>query len=85
MLRRESLTRLLLDTDAPSGLLYLGVEDVDVEVERLRSRGVIIETEALTIFEDCDGTFGAPGEVERMAFLRDSEGNLVDLASRRTR
>jgi methylmalonyl-CoA/ethylmalonyl-CoA epimerase len=82
-LRLESPTRLLLDTGAPSALIYLGVDDVDAEVERLRGAGVTIETEAHTIFDDADGLFGLAGEEERMAFFRDSEGNLVGLVGRR--
>ncbi|CAI9409024.1 VOC family protein [Aestuariimicrobium sp. T2.26MG-19.2B] len=75
-------TRLLLDRGAPSGLVYLRVESVRREVERLRTEGVVIETEPHVIFTDTDGTFGEAGVDEWMAFVRDSEGNLVGLASR---
>jgi catechol 2,3-dioxygenase-like lactoylglutathione lyase family enzyme len=76
-------TRILLERAAPRALLYLGVPDVLDETERLRSAGVIIETEPHLIFADDAGTFGAVGEQEWMAFVRDSEGNLVGLVSRR--
>ncbi|WP_203566517.1 VOC family protein [Aestuariimicrobium ganziense] len=75
--------RLLLERNAPASLVYLRVDDVDATVEQLRERGVQIDTEPHTIFSDAEGLFGSPGEDERMAFLRDSEGNLVGLASRR--
>ena len=74
--------RLLLDAAAPSALLYLRVDDVKAEVERLRAAGVEVDTEPHQIFVDEDGIFGEVGVAEWMAFIRDSEGNLVGLASR---
>ena len=76
-------TRLLLEAGAPSSLLYLGVDDVEASTDRLRAAGVIIESEPHVIHIDDDGQFGRPGEAEEMAFIRDSEGNLVGLAGRR--
>lgn len=76
-------TRLLLEAGAPRSLLYLGVDDVMVVTARLRSAGVIIESEPHVIHVDEAGHFGLPGESEEMSFLRDSEGNLVGLAGRR--
>ncbi|MGJ6979121.1 VOC family protein [Aestuariimicrobium soli] len=75
-------TRLLLEPGAPAALVYLRVDSVRDEVERLRADGVAIETEPHVIFTDAEGTFGDAGVDEWMAFLRDSEGNLVGLASR---
>lgn len=74
--------RLLLDRLAPSALLYLRVEDVRTTVEQLRADGVDIDTEPHVIFSDEHGTFGRAGHDEWMAFVRDSEGNLLGLASR---
>jgi len=76
-------SRLLLETAAPPALLYLGVDDVASEADRLRGEGVVIESEPHVIFVDDAGQFGPPGEAEEMAFFRDSEGNLVGLAGRR--
>jgi methylmalonyl-CoA/ethylmalonyl-CoA epimerase len=76
--------RLLLESDAPSSLLYLHVGDVRSETERLRAAGVHIESEPHIIFVDETGQFGPPGESEEMSFFRDTEGNLVALAGRRT-
>ena len=75
-------TRLLLERQAPSAVLYLGVDDVVAEVERLRAAGVRIESEPHVIFTDDDGRFGPAGMAETMAFIRDSEDNIVGLASR---
>ena len=75
--------RLLLEKGAPSAVLYLGVDDVTVEVERLRALGVRIESEPHAIFTDETGQFGPAGMVETMAFFRDSEDNVIGLASRR--
>ncbi|HEY2505057.1 MAG TPA: VOC family protein [Streptosporangiaceae bacterium] len=74
-------TRLLLDKAAPSALIYLRVEDVRAEADRLSARGVTIDSEPHVIFTDTDGVFGAAGTEEWMAFFRDSEGNLIGLAS----
>lgn len=74
-------TRLLLDRLAPSALVYLRVDDVRQTVKRLRTEGVTVDTEPHVIFHDEEGTFGPAGHDEWMAFIRDSEGNLVGLAS----
>jgi methylmalonyl-CoA/ethylmalonyl-CoA epimerase len=75
-------TRLLLDFNAPSALIYLRVDDVTAAVDKLRAEGVTIEAEPHGIHTDTEGLFGPAGWEERMAFFRDSEGNLVGLASR---
>jgi methylmalonyl-CoA/ethylmalonyl-CoA epimerase len=74
-------TRLLLDRAAPSGLIYFQVEDVRAEVDHLRSSGVEVETAPHVIFHHDDDTIGPAGKDEWMAFVRDSEGNLVGLVS----
>ena len=74
--------RLLLEQAAPSALIYLQVPDVRQSIDQLRAGGVAIHTEAHRIHVDSDGAFGEPGWEEWMAFIRDSEGNLVGLASR---
>jgi len=74
-------TRLLLDASAPSALVYVGVEDVEASVERLRAEGAVVETEPHVIFRHDDDTLGPAGADEMMAFIRDSEGNLIGLTS----
>jgi methylmalonyl-CoA/ethylmalonyl-CoA epimerase len=74
--------RLLLDRAAPSALIYLRVDDVREATPRLASQGVTVDSQPHRIFVDTDGTFGEPGWEEWMSFIRDSEGNLVGLASR---
>jgi methylmalonyl-CoA/ethylmalonyl-CoA epimerase len=74
-------TRLLIERGAPSALIYLRVDDVRAAVERLRLDAVEITSEPHVIFTDAEGQFGAPGAEEWMAFITDSEGNLVGLAS----
>lgn len=64
-----------------SSLLYLKLPDVRDEVERLRSKGVDVLTEPHVIFSHSDGTLGPAGTDEWHAFIRDSEGNTVGLAS----
>lgn len=74
-------TRLMLERNAPSALLYLGVDDVRTRVEELRAAGVTIESEPHIIFSHADATLGPAGTDEWQAFIRDSEGNLVGLVS----
>jgi methylmalonyl-CoA/ethylmalonyl-CoA epimerase len=73
--------RLLLDRVAPSALLYFEVPDVRTTVERLRDKGVEIDTEPHIIFHHDDDLLGPGGHDEWMGFIRDSEANLVGLVS----
>ena len=73
-------TRLLLDANAPSSMLYLRVDDVRTRVEELRDR-VEVTTEAHQIFSHEDDTLGPAGTTEWQAFVTDSEGNTVGLVS----
>ena len=75
--------RLLLEQAAPSALLYLHVDDLDAAVADLAKAGVALEQGPALVHRDDDGTFGAAGEEEWMAFLRDPAGNLIALATRR--
>ena len=75
-------TRLLLDRNAPSALIYFHLPDVRETVEELRSVGVEISNEPSIIFSHDDDTLGPAGTQEWMAFVRDSEGNAVGLVSR---
>ena len=77
--------RLLLDRGAPSALHYLGVDDLDATVERLRTAGVEVRSEPHVIFGHDDDTLGPAGTDEWMAFVVDSEGNLVGLVEQRPR
>ena len=74
-------TRLLLEVGGPKSLIYLEVNDVGLETERLRKLGVTIHTEPHIVFPDPQGVFDTPGN-EWLCFIEDSEGNLVGLMSR---
>jgi methylmalonyl-CoA/ethylmalonyl-CoA epimerase len=74
-------TRLLIERGAPSALIYLRVDDVRATVEQLRADGLEIATEPHVIFNDETGMFGPAGAEEWMAFITDSESNIVGLAS----
>ncbi len=79
---RLGSARLLLDAGAPSALIYLRVDDVRKTVGQLIDEEIAVDTPAHRIHVDEDGAFGQAGWEEWMAFIRDSEGNLVGLASR---
>jgi methylmalonyl-CoA/ethylmalonyl-CoA epimerase len=74
-------TRLLIQRGGGSSLIYIQVEDVKQEVERLRSLGVKISEEPHIVFPDPQGLFDSPGN-EWLAFIEDSEGNPVGLMGR---
>jgi methylmalonyl-CoA/ethylmalonyl-CoA epimerase len=76
-------TRLLLGDGNLSSMLYLAVDDIEATVAHLRAAGVEVEQDAHLIHTDADGRFGAPGTEDWMAFVRDSEGNLLGLVERR--
>lgn len=79
---RLGSARLLLEQGAPSALIYLRVPDVRDSISQLRDANVCVDTEPHLIYADSDGLFGEKGFQEWMAFIRDSEDNLVGLASR---
>ena len=78
---RTGGVRLLLEKGAPSAMIYVKVDDVAATVEALRADGVEIVVDPHVIFTHRDDRLGPAGTHERMAFLRDSEGNLVGLVS----
>ena len=75
--------RLLLEANAPSALLYIGVDDLDARCRDLRAAGIELVAAPQLVHRDDDATFGPAGSEEWMAFLRDSEDNLVGLVERR--
>ena len=59
--------------------------DIDAALARLRTAGTPVETEPHVIFGHDDDTLGPAGTDEWMAFVRDTEGNLVGLVEQRPR
>ena len=78
---RLGTVRLLLERGAPAAMLYLQVDDVRTRIEELRSEGVTVAEEPHVIFRHADDSLGPAGTDEWMAFIRDSEDNLVGLVS----
>src|SRR5215212_8746564 len=74
-------TRLLLEQGASPAVIYIGIDDVRVRIEELRAAGVEVVAEPHVIFQHTDDTLGPAGTDEWMAFIRDSETNLVGLVS----
>ena len=72
--------RLLLERDAPASLLYLHVDNVHDELDRLDGLVEVVSKPHL-IFTHEDDALGAEGHEEWHAFIRDSEGNAVGLVA----
>jgi methylmalonyl-CoA/ethylmalonyl-CoA epimerase len=73
--------RLLLGESGTSALIYLKVNDVHATIDSLRAEGVDVVTEPHIIFRHSDDRLGPAGTDEWLAFIRDSEGNLLGLIS----
>ncbi len=72
--------RLMFGREGEPSLVYLGVDDVDATITRLRGR-VEVMSEPHVIFSHTDDSLGPAGMDEWQAFVRDSEGNSVGLVS----
>jgi methylmalonyl-CoA/ethylmalonyl-CoA epimerase len=73
-------TRLMMEGNAPSSLIYLQVDDVTTTLARMRERAEIV-SEPHVIFHHDNHSLGPAGADEWQAFIKDSEGNLVGLIS----
>lgn len=73
--------RLFLDVNAPRSAIYLEVPDVRKKIEELKNVGIKVVGEPHVVFPDPQGIFDRPGN-EWLAFIEDSEGNMVGLMSR---
>lgn len=73
--------RLFLDVNAPKSAVYLEVSDVRKKIEELKNIGIKVVGEPHVVFPDPQGIFDNPGN-EWLAFIEDSEGNMVGLMSR---
>jgi len=72
-------TRLLLEGGASAATLYLEVDDVHAEIDRLRAAGIAITHEPHVIFSHTNQTLGPAGTDEWQAFVTDPDGTLVGL------
>lgn len=74
--------RLMLSGEGDNrAVIYLRVPEIQEAVDRLRAASVSVESEPHVIYRDETGQIHPAGTEEWMAFIRDSEGNLVGLAS----
>lgn len=69
--------------DPSASLFYLYVEDIDATISRLRAQNVAIHQDPVPIFKDDDGLFGPTEQTEFLAFVKDLDGSLVGLMSRK--
>lgn len=77
--------RLLLEKTGPKSTLYFWVDDIDSAFAELRSKGIAFANEPHLIHRDDAGVFGKPSEEEWMAFFTDPSGNVLALATRKSK
>jgi methylmalonyl-CoA/ethylmalonyl-CoA epimerase len=78
-------TRLLLNAGSTSALIYLRVDSVVKKTAELKAAGFTFSVEPHVIFSHTDSSIGPAGTDEWMAFLADSEGNTIAIASQQPR
>jgi methylmalonyl-CoA/ethylmalonyl-CoA epimerase len=75
-------TRLMLSAEGEnSAVIYLRVDNLQDSIEALRGQGVTIDQEPHVIFKDSEGLLHPAGTEEWMAFIRDTEQNLLGLVA----
>ena len=74
--------RLYFGDGIPPGTVYLDVADLAGFHQTASAAGVPFTTAPTLVHVDTHGQFGAPGESEWMAFLKDPAGNTVGLVER---
>lgn len=73
-------TRLMLDPKAPGAIVYLQVQDLGAQVERMRPHGRVL-VEPRPLFTHSDDALGPAGFVEWQGEIADPAGNVVGLLS----
>ena len=76
--------RLMFEKGASKATLYFQVDEIQTAYAELGERGVAFDGEPHMIFTAADGTVGAAGESEWMAFFSDPGGNVLAIASRQS-
>jgi methylmalonyl-CoA/ethylmalonyl-CoA epimerase len=75
-------TRLMLSAEGEnSAVIYLRVDNLQDSIEALRGQGVTIDQEPHVIFKDSEGLLHPAGTEEWMAFIRDTEQNVLGLVA----
>ncbi|SRR5690625_3133287 len=76
-------TRLMLDPKAPRAIIYLQVEDLVAQVDRMRAHGRVL-VEPRPLFTHRDDALGPAGTVEWQGEIADPAGNVVGLLEYRS-
>jgi len=80
---RLLLSGMASDTGSGNTALYFRVDDIDAAYQSLSTAGIKFEGKPQMIYRDAEGTFGATGNEEWMAFFQDPDGNTLALASQK--
>jgi catechol 2,3-dioxygenase-like lactoylglutathione lyase family enzyme len=75
--------RLFFSDGVPAGTVYLDMVGLDEFHANAAAQGVPFTTPPMLVHHDRAGQFGAAGEEEWMAFLKDPGGNTIGLVERR--
>ncbi|QIA23225.1 VOC family protein [Mesorhizobium sp. AA22] len=74
--------RLLFTDGVPAGTVYLDIAGLDDFHASAKAAGVPFTAPPMLVHRDTEGLFGAAGESEWMAFLKDPAGNTIGLVER---
>lgn len=75
--------RLFFSDGLPPGTVYLDMAGLEEFCADAEQRGAAFTALPSLVHRDRDGLFGAAGEEEWMAFLKDPAGNTIGLVDRR--
>jgi len=75
--------RLFFSDGVPAGTVYLDMAGLDEFHAAAKAHGVPFIAAPALVHHDREGQFGAAGEEEWMAFLKDPGGNTIGLVERK--
>ena len=75
--------RLFFSDGLPAGTVYLDIEGLEGFCAEAERHGAAFTAKPALVHRDREGQFGAAGEEEWMAFLKDPGGNTIGLVERK--
>ena len=77
--------RVLLEKTGRLSTLYFWVDDIESAFAELQAKGITFSDKPHLIHRDDTGVFGKPGDEEWMTFFSDPSGNVLALATQKSK